>query len=268
MLKEVKYWLREHPPLFDRSLRLRRAFGFRSAAYDLLDDFSRIIGRPLTFIQLGASDGLHSDPIREFIIRDHWSGVLVEPIPYSYSRLKENYRYLQRTNLAFVNAAVVASGVPLPGPFYTFDQQFLAGLPVSERLHYLQISSFIASHTRGGFAPGSAAREAIVAIDIPACTLEDLVRDHFDAPQIDLLVTDLEGYEAQLLPALNFTHIQPRAIFYESHNLGQAEGKVRDYLTANGYECFAFGGDSFAIAENMITQWRSESRWVEDNLPR
>jgi hypothetical protein len=37
----------------------------------MFNEFSLCNGRAVRFIQIGASDGLHSDPIREFVVRDH-----------------------------------------------------------------------------------------------------------------------------------------------------------------------------------------------------
>ena len=36
-------------------------------------------GRRLSFVQIGANDGVTGDPIRRFILEFGWSGVLVEP---------------------------------------------------------------------------------------------------------------------------------------------------------------------------------------------
>jgi hypothetical protein len=46
----------------------------------------------VTFVQIGAFDGRQSDPLYQFITRYHWRGVLVEPMPDAFARLKEAYR--------------------------------------------------------------------------------------------------------------------------------------------------------------------------------
>src|SRR5436190_4439800 len=58
----------------------------------------------LSFVQIGAHDGLHADPVRPFITRFHWKGVLVEPQPKIFQRLVKNYS--AEKQLIFENAAV------------------------------------------------------------------------------------------------------------------------------------------------------------------
>ena len=43
------------------------------------------------FIQVGANDGLMCDPIRQFIVKHSWGGILVEPVPDYFELLKKNY---------------------------------------------------------------------------------------------------------------------------------------------------------------------------------
>ena len=45
----------------------------------------------VTFLQIGAYDGVAGDPLRPIILDDErWSGVLVEPQPSAFERLKQN----------------------------------------------------------------------------------------------------------------------------------------------------------------------------------
>jgi hypothetical protein len=95
LLEQARGCLRKHPYLYDLGVRIRRVFGIRTSIYNVLNEFSRFHNRKIQFVQIGASDGLHSDPIREFVVRDAWSGVFMEPLPYSFARLKKNYNYLR-----------------------------------------------------------------------------------------------------------------------------------------------------------------------------
>src|SRR5271157_3744519 len=56
------------------------------------------------FVQIGANDGVCCDPIREYVIKSHWRGLLVEPVPFLFRRLVENYR--DEPQLIFENVAV------------------------------------------------------------------------------------------------------------------------------------------------------------------
>jgi hypothetical protein len=61
--------------------------------------------RPLRFVQVGANDGVYGDPLRAYIERHHWRGILVEPQPDVFARLVENYRG-SCDNLIFENVAI------------------------------------------------------------------------------------------------------------------------------------------------------------------
>jgi hypothetical protein len=64
--------------------------------------------RNFFFIQIGAYDGRKDDPIYELVQRNRWSGILVEPQPDIFERLKQNYASF--SGLAFEQAAIVEEG--------------------------------------------------------------------------------------------------------------------------------------------------------------
>src|SRR5579859_5236379 len=55
-------------------------------------------------VQIGANDGITSDPVFDFIKRYRWSGLLVEPLPDIFARLRDNYR--EARNVILVNSAI------------------------------------------------------------------------------------------------------------------------------------------------------------------
>src|SRR5262245_40043917 len=60
----------------------------------------------VTFVQIGAYDGIAGDPIRPIVLqKDSWWGVLVEPQSDTFNRLRENY-VGQSSRLQFLNVAV------------------------------------------------------------------------------------------------------------------------------------------------------------------
>jgi hypothetical protein len=56
------------------------------------------------FVQVGAFDGRTNDPIHDLVRRHGWRGVLVEPQPEPFARLRETYAGVD--GLVLVNAAV------------------------------------------------------------------------------------------------------------------------------------------------------------------
>jgi hypothetical protein len=49
------------------------------------------VGQDLTFIQVGAFDGMTRDPLQKYIDKCGWRGVLVEPQSQAASKLRELY---------------------------------------------------------------------------------------------------------------------------------------------------------------------------------
>src|SRR4051812_34422848 len=59
-----------------------------------------------TFIQIGANDGVSNDPIRRYVVEYGFKGVLIEPQPDVFTRLKANYSGMP--GITFENAAIAA----------------------------------------------------------------------------------------------------------------------------------------------------------------
>ncbi len=263
VLSPAKHWLRQHPRLYDLSLRARRMAGYRTPTYVMLSQFSSAHKRRVRFIQIGASDGLHSDPIREFVVRDRWTGILVEPLPDSFVHLKRNYSYLRRRDLTFVNAALTTSSASVM-KLWTFNEHFLDRMSEEEALDYARKSSFHRDYVIGH--AGADGEEAVVEITVSCLTFSDLVSQYLSTRSLDLLVTDMEGYEATFIPTIDFNQVRPTGIFYESHNLGEGGDAVNRFLTENGYCVFDLGGDSFAVQSAFVKIWREMSAWASRNL--
>src|SRR5262245_12222347 len=60
----------------------------------------------VTFVQIGAYDGVAGDPIRSLVLESNgWRGVMVEPQPSAFNRLRRNYSD-QASRLTFLNVAI------------------------------------------------------------------------------------------------------------------------------------------------------------------
>src|SRR3954463_14205307 len=82
------------------------------------------------FVQVGANDGVTDDPIRRYIQRYHWRGVLIEPLAKVFQQLCFNYR--EEPQLIFENAAIAdADGT---ATFYVADDESRQNLSVFSSL--------------------------------------------------------------------------------------------------------------------------------------
>jgi FkbM family methyltransferase len=235
----VKDFIRSQPGLYDTLKAIKRKVGGASdPQYAWLDRFSRSLPH-LRFAQIGANDGLRNDPVREFVIRDGWEGVLIEPLPDVFELLKRNYA--GRRGLRFLNAAIGAEEGSLS--FWTFQPSFLQTLSAEERLDYLRKASFDKGHVCK-FLNGKP-ESVLLEINVPCKTLAGVVAEHLPNG-LDLLVIDAEGYEPQIIRSIDFKQVRPRAVFFESHHIAGQMPELIDIFQGAGYRVEHIGGDSVA----------------------
>lgn len=111
----------------------------------------------VTFVQIGAFDGVAGDPIRPLILENEgWTGVMVEPHPDAFERLQRNY-LAQSQRLTFLNAAISDE----PGErtlFYISEAEKEAlGLPDWAR----EIPSFDPEHLSKHFPEAKLASQSV-----------------------------------------------------------------------------------------------------------
>jgi FkbM family methyltransferase len=235
----------------------------------LLERFAEL--RPCaTFVQIGSHDGQQQDPLREVILRHGWRGVMVEPVPHVYARLRRHYGHLQRIELE--NAAIAeADGTR---PFYhlpSTEDAGRAGLPV----WYDALGSFrrevLLAHRR--FIPDIDDR--VVELQLPCLTFASLCAKH-GLERLDLLQTDTEGSDYEILRTVPFERLRPPLVIYESVHLPPDEraacaARLRsfDYEThAHGLDTWCFNAPALSEPEAavLVPLWR----WLTspDRAPR
>jgi FkbM family methyltransferase len=247
---QLKAEIKRRPRLYDFVMFLsRRVLLRRTPAFMVLDQFSRALGRGVSFIQVGAGDGLRRDPIREFIVRDNWTGVMIEPLPRVFALLKANYAHLSaRRDLVFENAAISSTDSTLS--FYTVAEGILSRVGIEEQLDLLQKSSVHRKHIEQ-FLQSPA---DVVQVSVPCTSIESVVHRHFQARPIDLLLIDAEGYESVILRSIDFSKIPIKAIFFESLHLGSGEESLIEHLTSQGFVIRRLQNDAFGIrGSNLLT---------------
>lgn len=239
-------FLRRSPLLYDAAKAAKRALRVTTPVSRFLRRFSIGHDRRVNFVQIGASDGLRRDPIREFVVGHRWSGLLVEPLPGVFELLKRNYRRVPERRLAFVNAAVVAGpGGPLT--FWTIAPAALDRVGLEERLGYLRKSSLDREQVVQ-WVNGTTITEAdVVGVTVPSLSFSRLLEQYWDEREIHLVVIDAEGYDLALLQSIDFAHRAPKAVLYESKHLGEGEAVARELLESHGYDVTRLGEDTAAV---------------------
>lgn len=173
----------------------------------------------LSFVQIGANDGVTSDFMRERILKFHWHGVLVEPIPHIFEQLKENYADCK--GLVFEKVAIADGS--------------------GERVFNVCNGHEVCS----GFDVVSKKAEeyGIYQIRVECITITRLFEKHH-IRELDILVIDTEGYDGKIIKSMDFK-VKPRVLIYESRGLSDNDD-VRVLLKKEGYRFRPFSNNTVA----------------------
>ncbi|MEA2273543.1 MAG: hypothetical protein QOI98_2251 [Solirubrobacteraceae bacterium] len=207
------------------------------------------------FIEIGSNDGEQHDHLQPLIVSGSWRGIMVEPVPYVFERLRRNYGGIARVILE--NAAIADRDGTLP--FYHLaepgdgDREGLPGW-------YDAIGSFsrdaVVHHAK--HIPDIERR--LVCAQVPALTFESLCAKHA-VDRVDLIVIDTEGYDWEILRRLDLRARHPRLVVYEHFHLAPDDRRAcREQMQNSGYETMEEGFDTWCLdpsADDRLTRlWR------------
>ena len=213
----------------------------RLAGPKLLRAFARENPRA-TFIEVGSNDGMQHDPLRPILLKYPWRGVMVEPVPYVFDRLRENYA--GRDGILLEKAAIADQTGELP--FYHLREAR------GERVHELPswydgIGSFSREAVLGHSRHIPDIESRIVVTSVPCLTFEALCRKH-DIRQIDLLLIDTEGYDREVIRNIDFGRWSPSLLVFEHYHLSESDWlAARAQLADAGYDFLAEGFDTWCL---------------------
>jgi FkbM family methyltransferase len=202
-----------------------------------------------TFIEIGANDGVQEDQLRPLLLSHLWTGVLVEPVPWLFERLRQNYR--DKDGLAFENAAI--SDVDGVVPFFyvapTDDQSSPVWSDALGSLSRAEVEQTLAAArdygTKGSGVQFPDLSSRIETIDVPSLTFESLCRKH-GIDQLDLLLIDAEGYDWEIVRRIDFGRHRPRLLIFENIHLPAEErDQSRGHLEGLGYQLMYEGFDTW-----------------------
>ena len=169
----------------------------------------------LTFVQIGAFDGVKNDDLFELVRRHRLRGVLVEPQPAAFAQLQQNYRDQPQVKLLNVAIAETAGTQTLYVP----------------RGGASTVASFDRAHLlRHGIDPHD-----IVARSVQCLPREDALGQTSFNP-IDLIQIDAEGYDFEILRTIDFDRFQPAIVRYEYRHLSRRDAdRAIELLQRHGY---------------------------------
>ena len=208
------------------------------------------------FVKVGANDGITGDPCSDLLLEGkRWKGVLIEPVPYCFDRLKSTFHDEQRFSLL-----QVAVGAPAgEATFYYVDsnaRKNISNLPS----WYDQLGSFdkshIVKHLDGALAP------FIVECKVEVRLLSDILREN-EIRDVHLLHIDTEGHDYEVLKTLDFSCHAPVAIFVEYKHLPDTQkAEMLVLFRIHGYSVYDCDGDYFALDKKAYKRLKKMGRYV------
>lgn len=197
-------------------------------------------GREFTFIQIGAYDGISTDPINKYIERCGWRGVMLEPQPRPAAKLRDLYR----NNSAIVILEAALDQARGSRSLYTVDSD---GLPEWAG----GMASFNKNHvTKHGYLIPDI-QSKVRELTVPCLTFDDVLAT-VPSGRLDLLQVDAEGADGYLISLFPFERIRPAIIHFETKNMTRVEQeKTLNLLADQGYLFSRSGNeDTLAVLAN------------------
>ena len=218
------------PELLDRGCL--RTIEFDDVVCRRMFDF----GSQFTFIQVGAFDGITQDPLRKYIGKCCWRGVMVEP----QSRVASQLRDLYRGNEGIVVVQAALDRESGTRTLFTVDSDkapsWAAALASFDRDHIVKHSSFI---------PGL---EGMIREEAVNCFPFDAVLERLPSQRLDLLQIDTERADGYIVSLFPFDRVRPAIVHWEVRHLGKRQREeCFDRLAGYGYR-FAESGTQDMIA--------------------
>ncbi len=203
------------------------------------------------FVQVGGFDGESFDPLRPHIVEKNLTGLIVEPIPQYFDKLKALYAGSKR--IVPVNCAIGEQDGERT--IWRFNPTAVERglLPP----HFAGISSFLMEDllketgVLGRSSPNpettAALRSLVQAVQVRCRTMEGLLREH-GVRQVDILQIDTEGYDFIILKLFDFTHRKPAIVHYEHQHLNADDRAAAEaLLRSHGYQLQRKQYDTLAV---------------------
>ena len=188
-----------------------------------------------SFITIGANDGVRNDPLLGFIEKFNWQGILVEPMPENFKKLKANHQHNQ--NLILENVGIAeADGL--------FDFYYVKDIGPEDPDWLSQISSFNKETFYKNIVGVPDIESRIGVMGVPGITFDRLLSRH-DINHIDLIMIDTEGFDYKILSSIDLKKYNPKMIVFEyewltNHEIKQAKRQLWDAgyrVIFGGFDC-------------------------------
>lgn len=182
-------------------------------------------------IQIGANDGINSDPFRQFIIKYKLESILIEPNIVVFNKLKNNYKHHQ--NVVLENSAITNDEfAPLKVPFFELKSTI-----ANNNIDYSGFSTLderIIKNVKKSY-PNTYIDKYLVNCLSVASLLEK-----YKIAKLSALVIDAEGLDIILCKEFFKKNIYPSLLYIEI--LHQKEKDIKDLIDILILNDYLIGG--------------------------
>ena len=182
------------------------------------------------FIQIGSHVGkTENDPVNK-LIEDGAKGILIEPVPYLFQKLKRNYKEFEN-NLVFINKAVSNKKGHIE-LFVPSDDNNFDNLPWWTS----QLASVDENH-----ATAHIPDLIMDSIRVETVTLDEIISE-CGVSSLTRLFSDTEGHDYEILMSLDFSVLRPLFIQFENKHMDGTFSRSEKYrglikhFNDHGYE--------------------------------
>lgn len=204
---------------------------------NLFYTFDLLAKKSIKFVQIGANDGQLNDPIYPYIKQGKLKGILVEPLPPLFEKLKLTYKGID--GLTFENVGITDSDGNMG--FYFLPPEY------NEPDWLQQIGTFDKKAMEINLETLPQLLPKVQTTNVATISLNTLFNRN-NVKEVDLLLIDAEGFEYKILKQLQHVSVKPTHIVFEWGCMEKLEYDLLiKLLTDQGYELFQHGGDILAL---------------------
>lgn len=188
-------------------------------------------------VQIGSNDGRTGDPLYPFIANSRHNLVLVEPVPKNFERLMSTYA--RRPNTHLFRAAIACGNHSLP--FYCVND------PDGKYPEYFnQLGSFSRETIMKQAVAWPTLGQDVISIPVECVKLEKVLKDA-DFRKVDVLHTDVEGCDLDILESVDLEALGVSVLMFEHAHLDSARyRKFLCELSRLSYSVRDLGTDTIA----------------------
>jgi FkbM family methyltransferase len=224
---------------------LHKADNHSNCLYYMLGKVDSFVSDPF-FVQVGAMDGIMADSLHAFLRECDWTGVLVEPLPDMFERLKQNYA--AKTKFRFENVAICPENgtvrmrrIPVELIRDGTIPSWAEGISALEQV---QTSVFDGGKTDP--VTQGLLEQHLVYEEVEGVTFRTLA-DRADIRRVTFVQIDTEGYDWKILAEIERAGILPLLINIEVKHMPEEDvAKTIDFFERHGYDYRIFDHDAIA----------------------